>query len=346
MQPTLPQLLRILITAFLFFAFSASTLKVSAQKNAKETDYFVVRTGGTFNKPAITPKLEKLAIAQVVVKFKNATTKTFEQAERGLFGRKKMDGAHVSGRLTAYLETTDGNLSEADYQELADYFYHTLNQSLVNAGIDTIAWNAITATEFYKEAKEADDEKLREEQKKGGQIYTQANANHGNTLWGGTIGFAFGKIKKAAKFCEALGAPAVFMQVTIDFADIIMDGEGHSGTKETPFSKITTKVYKFNSSVDQNIKVVPDGTQLFYNQKMQSEAMVQQKEIPSGYEFASAISQDENKAILKRPLFTFSKDFKATPVVIETTRAQYKTAVRKAMDNYAVNFAAQLNTKK
>ncbi len=115
---------------------------VSAQKPRDPIEVFAA---GSFAKPKIVPKLNTFGVAQVTVHYKLTTQ------ERAI-GKEKSSGTVAGAKLAAYLETTDGNLSDQDFQEITDHFYTYLQTKIKSAGIETIAWDKITATDFYKTA--------------------------------------------------------------------------------------------------------------------------------------------------------------------------------------------------
>jgi len=346
-------------SALLVYTLSFCSLVFAQdEKNADET--FKMFTGGTFAKAKMFGKMEKLALAQTSIYFKTATTREVIEHERGAFGKRKSGGGSVAGRLTAYLEITDGELTEADFQELADSFYTYLSRKLEENGIDAIEWEAVTKTEFYKEQgiPLSDVKKDENEMKKKGQLYTHINANKGNTLWrysitgGMSPGFAFGKAKKAARCSEEVNADLAFMHIVVDFADILLDGEVHTATGTTygagGLTRITTnKKWKMNAAVGANVKVAANtGMSIFYNQKNQTESMGINKDIPSGVLFATSVTEDPDKEKLRKKDNLFAKDFNMTPVVISTTKAQYKAAAKKALENYADLFVTKIKNSK
>ena len=77
-----------------------------------------------------------------------------------------------------------------------------------SSGIDTVGWSTIIATDFYKNASER---VAKDKGEKAGNTWVTSTAHKGNILHSGSIGFAFGKIKKASSFCEEIGAPEVFL---------------------------------------------------------------------------------------------------------------------------------------
>ena len=336
----------------------ATVVKAQDEKLADET--FKMYVGGTFAKPKMFGKMEKLALAQTSIYFKTATTREVIENERGAFGGRKSGGGSVAGRLTAYLNTTDGELEDADFQELADSFYTYLSRKLADAGVGQVEWAAITNTNFYKEqGVDVDDiRKDASEMKKKGQIYAHINANRGSTLWkysitgGMSPGFAFGKAKKAARFSEDLNADLAFMHIVVDFADILLEGEVHTGTSTKygagGYTVVTkNKKWKMDASVGANLKVAANsGMSMFYNQKSQVESMGVSKDVPSGVAFASSVAEDPEKEKLRKKDNLFAKDFNMTPIVVSTTKAQYKAAALKALQNYADIFSAKVRYSK
>lgn len=335
-----------------------SVISVSAQ-NPDHDDALKVVVGGTFGKPKIIPKMTKLALAQTSIYFKTATTREVYENERGgLLGGRKSGGGAVAGRITAYLETTDGELTDADFQELADNFYTYFNQKLQAAGVSTVDWNTISNTSFFKEDGTDVNElkKDMDDMKKKGQVYAHINANKGTTMWrysitgGMNTGFAFGKIKRASKFSEDVAAPVIFMHLVVDFADIWLDGDVKTGTKDESnmfYTKVTnTKKWKMDARVGADVKVSTAGTSMLWNEKSHAEMLNVVQDIHSLTPFASGVSQDPNKEILRKKDNIFAKDFNMTPMVVTTTKAQYKAAARKALENYADAFIAKMQASK
>lgn len=321
---------KILLLGLLAFPFS---LSVQAQAGAENADAIGVSTGGTFAKPKLMPKLEKLGIAQITVNYK--LTSSHMEIER-----EKFTGKTAAAKLTSYLETTDGELTPADFQEVTDHFYSYFQRQLKANGIDTVAWSAITGTEFYQKAVE---KVASNEQEKGsGQVWVTHNANQGNMLYGGGIAFAFGKMKQASRFCEEIGGVAGFFHVTVDFTDIMVNVDIKSssswGSGYTALNKTTS--FKYEAAAKPNLKVLPsdaNSNTLLWNEKMQAEAVTIGKDIVSAEPYHTGISQDPSR--LKNRAFAFAKAM--DPVIIETTRAQYKAAAKKALENYADAFIAK-----
>jgi hypothetical protein len=298
---------------------------IYAQTN--DADKFEILVGGSFAKPKIIPKLNKLALAQLTINYKLTTT------ARSV-GNEKSTGAKSGAKITAYLETTDGALTEADFQEVSDYFYFYFQKKLKENGIDTVAWNTITGTDFYKNVdKEADKGK-----EKGENVWVTNSAHKGNEMYGGNLAFAFGKIKKATNFCEQVGAPAGFFHLTVDFADVLINV--NISTSGSGLYSPQTRTTKTNWAVNPEMKVIsskPGDFSLFWNEKTQGETLVLKNDIDAGINYIDKISEDTSR--LKNSLWAFSKEM--DPVVIETTKEKYKAAAKKALEKYVDAFIAK-----
>ena len=341
----------ILLLLLIQFSFA------EAQKNKEKDEKFVFVKTGTFFKPKLVPALDKLAVAQATVIFKQATTEEFLENERGNFGGRKSGGSTVTGRLTAYLETSDGDLTDADFQDITDHFYSYFTKKLNENNIKTVEWDKIKATSFYQDYNDKNDIlKTNEELKKNGQIAQFFNANKGNTLRhydparSMNLAFAMGKQKKSVNFSEEMNATVLLLHAVLDFADIILDGDIKSGESTTYLgagsTRVTkTKEFKFNSTVIANVKVSAEtdwdgkymgGENYFLNEKNGYEFIKLNQNISSDEKFATEVSKDPNKAVLKRGVFLpLGKNFKAVPVVVVTTRDKYITAAKKALENYS-----------
>jgi hypothetical protein len=277
--------------------------------------------------------MDKLALAQITINYKlTSTEKTATKSNTG-----QVAGAKIS----AYLETTDGKLTDYDFQEITDYFYSYFQKKLKENGIDTIAWNTITGTDFYKTGIEDTDKNKKE---KSENVWVTSTANKGNILYGGGIAFAFGKIKKASKFCEQIGAPAGFFHLTVDFADLMVNLDMKTTTSSNYYYSKTTTKKNYKWAVNPEMSVTPfipsvlgGNNSLFWNEKSQCESLWLRNDIVAGVKYADAANEDASK--LKNNGWAFNKEM--TPVVIETTKEKYKAAAKKALEKYADAFIAK-----
>ncbi len=282
------------------------------------------------SKSKIISKLSKLALAQITVNYKITT-------EERVIGKEKRSGSVAGAKITAYLQTTDGDLTESDLQEVTDYFYSYFQKKLKASGIDTVGWSRIAATDFYK-SNQVDEEKGGGE--RAGNVWVTRSARNGNTIYGGglTPVFPFLKLKRASKFSDEIGAPAASFLITVDFADVMVNVDIKTGTSEGLYYTNKTKITKFKSAVRPEVKVVATNQfSLFWNDKMHQENLLLKEDLASVGGYSDNISEDASKArsgLAKA--FAFRKEM--APVVIETTREKYKTAAKKALEKYADAF--------
>ncbi|MCW3120559.1 MAG: hypothetical protein JWQ38_51 [Flavipsychrobacter sp.] len=311
------------------------TAQAQSAEDNKNAEFLTVGVGGTFGKPKILNHLENLAIPQVTINYKLSTTERVTTREKG-------SGQTAGAKVTAYLETTDGQLTTADFQEVSNYFYDYFQKKLKANGIDTIAWSTITAADFYKSS---DEKKADEDQeKKGGQVWVTNNARNGNTIYGGKIGFVFGKGMRAVKFAKELDAPTGYFYLTVDFADVTVGLDIKSGTHEGYYAVTRTINYKYDAAVRPNMKITTNelGMSMLENGKGVVENLTLNEEIESKAKFHTAVNEDQSR--MKNNPFRFAKEMK--PVVVETTREQYKAAAKKALEKYADAFVAKVKIMK
>ena len=315
-----------LVLATLMGSYQAGAQTAEDNKNAESLN---IAVGGSFAKPKIMPHLEKFGIAQLTVDYKLTT---MERAT----GKDKSSGKVAGAKVSAFLETTDGQLTPADFQEVTDHFYSYFQKKLKAGGIDTVAWSAVTATDFYKNA---DDNKADNDEKGNNNVHVTYNARNGNSMNNGKIAFAFGKIKKAARFAEEIGGPAGFFHVTVDFADVEVGVDIKSKTHDGWNVVERTTTFKYDAAVKPQMKVTPSdyGNSLLWNEKSQGESIVVQEDIEGKTPYHTAVVQDNSR--LKNNLFAFAKEM--NPIVIETTRAKYKAAAKVALEKYADAFIAK-----
>ncbi|HEX8332547.1 MAG TPA: hypothetical protein VF622_07985 [Segetibacter sp.] len=322
------------IFSFVVFSFLSSTI-LFAQSDA---DKIEVRVGGTFGKPKIMPSLSKLAIAQYAVNYKLTTTES-------VIGKEKSSGSIAGAKLTAFLEPTDGELTQEDLQEVTDYGYNYFQKQLQANGVATVDWSTISGHEFYNTSKEKDDDK----NKKGGNVWLTSNANNGNMFYDGGFGFGMGKANKAAKFSKDIDAPLAFFNLVVDFADILLNVDiktargGNYVMAGHPIKK--TKSFKYEGTVTPDMNVTPSGMgtlSFLFNEKMHGESIMVKEPIFAGYKYSTAVAEDESR--IKNKAFAFAKSMK--PVIIETTKAQYKEGAKKALEKHADAFIAKAKSMK
>ncbi len=317
--------------SFVTCLFMFTTAVAQTEEAKQNAEKFKLMLVGTFAKPKILPKLEKFTLAQIRVNYKLSSTES-------VVGKEKSSGTMAGAKLAAYLETTDGKLTQEDFQEITDHFYHYFQVKLKEAGVDTVAWTAIANTEFYKDG-DVEQEKADDDD----PVMMSANANNGNIMYRGKTGFAFGKAKKATRFCEELGAPAGFFNITLDFANILLDVKVKTGVHENMYTIERTKSFKYNGTVIPQMNIVPTNFgsirgSLLWNEKSVTEAFAVIDNITGDDKYSEKISQDVSR--VKNNPFQFAK--KLTPVVIETTRSKYKEGAKRSLEKFADAFVAKV----
>lgn len=338
---------KILPVLFLFFA-SALYISAAAQDGGI-ADRLKITGGGTFFKPKIMPNLTSLALAQVTVDFKTMSTKSVTKREKKSFGFGKTPGKAATASVTAYLETTDGDLEAKDYQEIVDHFYSYFQHKLKENGIDTVSWDAITGTEMYKDAEPTNNAMKSE----GGNAWVSYSAHNGNEISNGNPTFGFGKQKKIGRTSEDLNAPVAFIYTSIDFAAIDVDVDVRSGYKSTwtPNASQTTTM-KSETKVSALMRVGSMQENFSYstlmNEKLNAENVNVETGILAEMDYATGLAEDPDRVKKKSKIFSvaLSKKMESNPVVISTTKEKYKAAAKKALENFADTFIAKAKVMK
>jgi hypothetical protein len=286
-------------------------------------------------KSKIIPNLKRLAIAQLTVDYKLTTTAKAITQEAS---SRKIAGARVS----AYLEFTDGDMTKEEFQEITDYFYSYFQKKLKAAGIDTIGWAAIAATEFYQ--KSADDEPTGKKESKSSNVWQTASANNGKILHHGNVGFAGGKGKRAMEFSKDLDAVMGLFELSVDFADVVVNLEVKTTERKDLyggwyFPEVTKTTYTWGINPEMRIGNTDGTWPLMSPPKGWGEFILMWNDIESKATYADKMTEDMSKArSTVTGLVAFRKEL--TPVLIQTTRDKYKSAAKKTVEAYADNFVA------
>lgn len=323
------------LAILLLVAGFATAQKKGAQTEKRESDKFRVESS------KIIPKLDRLAIAQLVVHYKLTTTAKAVTQERSSM---KIAGA----RVTAYLEFTDGDLTQENCQEISDYFYSYFQKKLKAGGIDTVGWNTVTAHEFYQ--KVSDDEEPEEKKEKGGNEWMTANANNGKKLRNGMAGFAGNKGKRAVALSEDTKAIIGFFELTLDFADVMVNLDIKTRERKDIgggwyYPEVTTTKYTWAINPEMRIGNPDNAAPLLSGTKGWPEFILLWNDIASTTPYHDVMSEDMSKArsgLAKQ--FAFRKEL--TPVMIQTTRAKYIVAAKKACEAYADAFVEMCQKKR
>ncbi|TZF83603.1 hypothetical protein FW774_08985 [Pedobacter sp. BS3] len=326
-----------IITLAVLFALSTPSM---AQKKKDDPKEKPDATQFNWEKSKLIPKLKKLAITELTVNYKLTTTARTVVQEKG---SRQIAGA----RVTAYLETTDGDLTNDDFQGLTDHFYDYFQKKLKENGIDTVGWNQVTATEFYQKIG-SDDEKSEDDSKKetGGNKWVASTAHKGKIVHSGMAGFAGGKGKRAQDFAKDLDCVAAAFKVNVDFADVVLNLDLKTTARKDLFDgwyypATTTKKYTW--AINPEFRVGDqDNKQWTYawGSKGWPEYLYQWNDIPAPGAYAETMTEDPSKArsgLAKQ--FAFAKEL--TPVLIQTTRSKYKAAATHAIEKWVDAFVAR-----
>jgi hypothetical protein len=311
---------------------------VSAQKK-KETVNEPPQDAAMFKweESKIIPKMKKLAITELTVNYKLTTTaKTITQEDRS--------GGKIAGaRVTAFLEFTDSEPTQADYQGITDHFYRYFQKKLQANGIDTVGWNEMTASEFYQ--KSGDDEKDETPKEGAGNKWITCTANKGKIIRKGLAGFAGGKGKRAMEFGQKYGTAASF-KVNVDFADVMVNLDIKSTDRHDVgggwyYPATTSKKYTWGVHAQMMVGDPDTKTWTYlWAGKGWPEFSMQWRDIPTDGDYATSVTEDVSKArsgLAKG--FAFSKEL--TPVLIETTREKYIAAATHAVEEWVDAFVTR-----
>jgi hypothetical protein len=323
----------------LMFAILFACGTVSAQKKKAEVAPPTDASRFNWDKSKLVPKLKKLAITELTVNYKLTTTaKTITKEDRS--------GGKIAGaRVTAFLEFTDSEPTQADYQGITDHFYRYFQKKLKENGIDTVGWSEITASEFYQKSGGEEGVKEDSEKEGGGNKWVSCTANKGKVVHSGMTGFAGGKGKRSMEFADQFGTAATF-KVNVDFADVMVNLDIKSTDRRdvgggwyypaTTSKKYTWGVHAQMMVGDQENKEL---TYIWAN-KGWPEFLYQWNDIPVAGEYAESVTEDISKArsgLAKG--FAFRKEL--DPVLIQTTREKYIVAARNAVERWADAFVAR-----
>lgn len=321
---------------FIIVLLCAFTLPVMAQKDQDKPDAAKFR----WEQSKLIPKLKKLAITELTVNYKLTTTARTVAFQKG--GARQIAGA----RVTAYLETTDGDLTNDDFQGLTDHFYEYFQKKLKENGIDTVGWAQVTASEFYQKIS-ADEEKADDSKKEsGGNKWVMSTAHKGKIVHSGQDGFAGGKGKRSQEFAKDLDCMAAAFKVNVDFADVVVNIDLKSTDRKDLYDGWyypATTTQRYTWGINPEFRVGDqDNKQWTYawGSKGWPEYLYQWNDVPAPMAYATSMTEDVSKARSGvKSLFAFAKEL--TPVLIQTTRSNYKAAATHAIEKWVDAFVAR-----
>lgn len=318
----------VFLVVFIFVCFLSSTVKAQPgyAKIADESIGYI--KAGTFGKPDVIKKTNKIGLGQVRVHYKFVTTQAAET---------RSNGARVSVYLT-------GGMTNQDLQNLTDEFYRSLQQKLGALGIEFTDWDAIKNTEYYTDRQAATDEKRTTNgDVKSGQGWLSFTAYDGPVFMRyGVVNrlpeiVAYGKAKKLSKMCETMGADLATFDVVLDFTSIGLS----TGVDTTWIDGSKYLNYKANSTIAP-IMSVPESFVTFYTAKNKFDYYNSKLPVVTRDYFSGKPYEDANKASLQTRTFFGEPRFIFTPVVIEADRKLYLAAARNALNTYADVFVEKM----
>ncbi|MEK7725041.1 MAG: tetratricopeptide repeat protein [Acidobacteriota bacterium] len=309
--------------------FSIFVVSANAQGLAKVADdTFSYVKAGTFGKPAVAKKTEKLSIGQVRVHYKTVTSR-----------------ASVSGKnaadVTVYL---DSEITNNDLQELTNEFYLILMQKLGTIGIPVAAYKDVQTTEYFIERqKSQEDKKPKDYDGKAGQAWVSFTAFDGPVLlrwtpYGSTELISFGKLKKMAKTNEVTGGDLMTLDVLVDFASIMLNTEIK---QDKGFIFYGDPYFHADYSIG-GMMSIPQSYILMVDRKNGFDQYKSELPVAERFAFADKPYKDESKAALKTQNFFGTERHTFTPLVIPAKRDLYLQAARKVLNLYAEMLAEKI----
>jgi tetratricopeptide (TPR) repeat protein len=310
---------------FLIFAISAN-----AQNLGQVADKtFGYLKAGTFGKPDVIKKAEKFSIGQVRVHYKLVTS------------RNKVNNNN-SADVTTYL---DSDLTKEDLEDLTDEFYGILEDELNQAGIATVDWKEIKATETFQKEKEKQNSKsINEYDGKSGQSWISITAYGAPILlkykpYGMPEIIGHGQQKGFQKIVEQTGGNFLSIDVVLDFASIQLDAEVKQDKGFIFYGDPYFHAeYKIGGMMNIPVGYIwmSDAKNKFDQYKINL-PIAERTPFTSGKPY-----EDASKASAKNKDTFGDGKIKFTPVIIPTKRDAYLNAARKVLTLYAEMFVEKI----
>lgn len=312
MKKLIPVSLAILVSCVAIFAQDYSKL-------ADETFKYV--KAGTFGKPSVAKKTQKISLGQVRVHYKTVTSR--ENSAKG-----------NSADVTVYL---DSDLTTGDLQQLTNNFYARLASKLNSIGIETVPFSSIKQTEYYAEKlSKQSEEKGADFDGERGQAWVSVNAYDGPVFvrWNpeGTVEIiGFGQQKKLSKTAETTGGDMMTVDVVLDFASIMLSAE----VKQDRQGWFYGDPYFHSDYSIGGLMNVSKSYIYIVNQKNGFDQYSSALPIAERIGFAEKPRQDPARASYRASKAFGDSRHSFTPLVIPAKRELYLMAARKVLDRYA-----------
>ena len=306
-------------TAIAVLVFTAAAFGQDYSALADETFKYV--KAGTFGKPSVAKKTQKISLGQVRVHFKTVTSR--ENSVKG-----------NSADVTVYLDT---DLTTGDLQTLTNNFYTRLAGKLNAIGIATVPFDSIKQTEYYAEKlSKQSEEKGADFDGERGQAWVSVNAYDGPVFvrWNpeGTVEIiGFGQQKKLAKTAETTGGDMMTIDVVLDFASIMLSAE----VKQDRQGWFYGDPYFHSDYSIGGLMNVSKSYIYIVNQKNGFDQYSSALPIAERIGFAEKPREDATRASYRASKAFGGVRNSFTPLVIPAKRELYMMAAGKVLDRYA-----------
>ncbi len=310
---------KILYLIVMSLVLTSAALGQSYEEIADDTIKYV--KAGTFGKPDVIKKTDKLALSQVRVHYKTVTS------------RAAATGNHAAD-VTVYL---DGDITTADLQQLTDEFYQTLSANLTKLGIATAPFESVKQTEYFIDRLNSQaKEKGADFDGKEGQAWVSVNAYDGAVLYrwrpmGTPELVGYGQMKKFAKTSESVGAGLMMIDVVVDFAAIMLQAQ----VKQDKAGWLYGDPYFHSDYVISGVMSVPQSWVYLFDRGNKFDQYQSALPIAERFGFSDKPREDASKAALASQKYFSGTTKSFTPLVIPTDRARYMAATRKVLTSYA-----------
>lgn len=310
---------KLIPAALAVLAFASAAVAQDYSKLADETFKYV--KAGTFGKPSVAKKTQKISLGQVRVHFKTVTSK--ESSARGRVAD-----------VTVYL---DSDLTTGDLQQLTNNFYSRLTSKLNAIGIDSVPFESIKRTEYYAEKlSKQSEEKGADFDGERGQAWVSVNAYDGPVFvrWNpeGTVEIiGFGQQKKLAKTAETTDGDLMTVDVVLDFASIMLSAE----VKQDRQGWFYGDPYFYSDYSIGGLMNVSKSYVYLVNRKNGFDQYMLAQPIAERIGYADKPREDASKARYRASKAFGGETHSFTPLVITAKREKYMMAAAKALDRYA-----------
>lgn len=313
-----------------------------------------------------TKKIQDVSLIQTSVLFQNITKRGIHVNERGLFGAAKSLGSSMSAELIAYLLFSDEEPGAEEYQDITNEFNDYLNKKLIEKGLHLIDWAEFENSDYYANLKENKEKDFQEDQDmvKKGNAWRIFTANNGprvikyNPASHKYTSFGVPGVQKLKKYAKGVNAKTLMaLNVVVDFADIFLEGDAHSGRTERTYSTVDWKKSTVKYDLSPHVRVTSrenGGSQIYYFTASSGayDEFYSVTDIRASQPLEATKSQDSDLSMNKNLLESFlgslpsvAQKHSINPFVVETTKEAYLNSVREVLMQYADALADVISEK-